>query len=249
METSVPTCEEEVFGMTWSQIFTLRNTIAHQFHRRFHQSVPLEELLSAGNEAIAHTLQTYKPRMTETSYRAYLVTALVYASRRAWREEHRGLLAYQTTPEGTRKVSRTATQFVTLEQVALPRAVPYEARHDVQRLLASLPLLTSARERAIFAAYLAGETTTALGRTYGYHPTGIGVIVHRVRHRLQRWASHGLPGGLYGVRTTWHMLTPQERQTALRWHRAGMSPRAIARRLGCARGAIMRMVPAPSPVA
>jgi DNA-directed RNA polymerase specialized sigma24 family protein len=249
MGTSVPPCEEEVFGMTWPQIFTLRNTIAHKYHRTFHQSVPLEELLSAGNLAITQTLQTYDPGTIETSYRAYLSTALVYACRRAWREEHRGLLAYQTTQEGTQKVSRTATQFVTIEQVALPRAAPYETRHDLGRLLDHLPLLTSARERAIFAAYLAGDTTTALGRTYGYHSTGIGVIVHRVRSRLQRWASHGLPEGLPGVPTRRHMLTSQERETALRCHRAGMSPRAIARRLGCARGAIMRMVPAPSPLA
>lgn len=146
---SVPTSDENetLFGMTWAEIFALRNRMARRFHRKCGQKLPIEELYSAGNEAITDALHD-TPAIEGYSFRSILATRLAQAMVRAFRQEFKGFDPQaQTGP--MRRVS-----FLPIEPHHAVGTMPYEHTHDLALLLAATDVhLSVLAKEILFAVY------------------------------------------------------------------------------------------------
>lgn len=99
--------DPELRGLTRANVFGLRDHLAKHYAYWF-KSIPIDELYSAGNLAIAETLAAAPADLTPTQLAALLYHAIRHAILAVWHEEH----ARQHPPFAAVNVERVTTRRV-----------------------------------------------------------------------------------------------------------------------------------------
>ena len=227
MPTSVPVCAEEdgLYGLSWPEIFTMRDELAHTYYRKFRARVPLEELLSAGNLAITIARRDFPQSTSGAPFRMYLGCTMVHRFHGYWNRH------------GSKKVERNTCHGYPL--TSIQSYVAYERGHDAHRLVAHLASLGTPRNRAMLYASLAGDSDTVIGQQYGLAQSNVSRAIKRLLQDLQAWAWQGEERPP-PIRRRVVFLTPHEQATVQRLAQEGTTIHALQRRYGCDRTTIRK---------
>jgi DNA-directed RNA polymerase specialized sigma24 family protein len=228
--SSVPSHDDEtygLFGLSWAEIFKLRDQLAHTYYRHFRRRVPIEELWSAGNLAIAVACRDFPRATSGAPFRNYLGRTITLRFHEYWNRH------------ANKKVERGTCYGYPLAR--LPTSAGYERRHDAARVLAHLASLSTARNRAMLLAWLDGESEDAIGRIYGLNGTSVGRAIQPILQALQAWSWHG-ESSPPPIQRRVVRLTPHDHATIQRLAQAGTPIGVLKRRYGCDRTTIRKAI-------
>ena len=221
----VPPDTENLYRLSWGEIFRIRDSAARRHYSRCAYGIPLEEFQSLGNEVICHVLQDFA---SETPPPYPLRSCLFH-------QLHRAMFRLR------RDTYDRDMATVRADDVALPSSHPaYALRHDLLQCLRFIHGQSSPRDWKIFCAALEGHSQTHLAKVYRLSPERIGVILWEIKCAVAQYAAEyvpPMPAKKYSTKTSPEVLLEMAELKA-----AGYTMREIGRRVGLHRVTVIRLL-------
>jgi DNA-directed RNA polymerase specialized sigma24 family protein len=197
---------DTVHGLPWARVFTIRNAIAREFFRKFHEEIPLEEFLSEGNQAMTEALAAFDPHgpasLATWLYRA-LRRRMWDVVKREWKGTNESIYASHTAHAKRLKTIYKAPQLEAIPDdsalhnedepppvmpvplTTLPIQDTFVYLHEC---LAYVAQRTHERERIYLWHSLDGDDCADIGRQHHRHKSNVRRALHQVRQRLSTWS-------------------------------------------------------------
>lgn len=197
---------DAIHGLSWRNVFKIRNTVAWTWYRKFGSRIAVEEFMSEGNLVVAECVLAYTAE-GPSSFAHFLYKALTLRMPSVARREWAGCI--QRTYTGSKRERRvTSTTYhyphfselpvdaSTQEDGARIAPVPepflrpptQDMRVFLDECLVYVREHARSKEQVYLWHSLDGDTSGEIGRQHGITKDAVMQGLRRVRQRLTTWA-------------------------------------------------------------